>query len=80
MFTDSAEDIKSIGEDTKAKVTADVEGNVIDTVEYKINNLKVFTDSAEDVQKIGNVKSKVTADVEGKVIDTKEYKIDNLKS
>ena len=63
-----------------SNVIANVEGNVVDKFEYKIDNLKTFADSAQGLKDIGIIKSRVSADIEGNVIDKFEYKIDNLKT
>ncbi len=78
-YVESAKALNDIGDNITSKVTADVQGNVIKTPEYEINNLKVFSDSAKDVHSIGHVSSKVTADIEGNVFDNSERTIDNLK-
>ena len=78
-YVESARALKELGENTTSYITAEIKGNVIDEFEYKINNLKVFSDSAKDLEEIGFVKSEVTADIKGNVTDEFEYKIDNLK-
>lgn len=79
-YTESVKTLKNIGENVSSYVTAEIKGNVVDEFEYKINNLKVFSDSAKDLGKIGFVKSEVSANVNGNVIDKFEYKINNLKA
>ena len=78
-YVESAKALNELGDNISSRVTADVQGNVIKTPEYEINNLKVFTDSAKDIHSIGHVSSKVTADIEGNVFDNSERTIDNLK-
>ena len=78
-YVESAKALKELGENITSYVTAEVKGNVVNTFEYKLDNLKVFTDSAKDIEEIGYVQSEVTANIKGNVIDEFEYKIDNLK-
>ena len=78
-YVESAKALKDLGENITSYVTAEVKGNVIDIFEYKLDNLKVFSDSAKDIEKIGYVQSEVSANIKGNVIDEFEYKIDNLK-
>jgi len=79
-YVENAKELSKLGNNITSKVTADVQGNVIKTPEYEINNLKVFTDGAKDVHSIGYVSSKVTADIDGNVFDNSERTIDNLKA
>ena len=78
-YVENAKALKDLGENITSYVTAEVKGNVINTFEYKLDNLKVFTDSAKDIEEIGYVQSEVSANIKGNVIDEFEYKIDNLK-
>ena len=78
-YVEGAKTLSKLGNNISSKVTADVKGNVIKTPEYEIDNLKVFSDSAKDVNSIGHVSSKVTADIDGNVFDNSERTIDNLK-
>ena len=79
-FTDNAKELSKLDKNIKVDVTANVDGNVTEEFEYKLNNLKTFADSAKGLKDIGNVTSNVTANVNGNVIDTFEYKINNLKT
>lgn len=79
-FTDSAKELSKLDKNIKVDVTANVNGNVTEEFEYKLNNLKTFADSAKGLKDIGVVTSDVTANVDGNVIDTFEYKINNLKT
>ena len=78
-YVENAKELNKLGNDITSYVTAEVKGNVIDIREGKLDNLKVFGESAKEVKGLGTFTSKVTADVEGNVIDTKEGKLDNLK-
>lgn len=78
-FVEGAKALSELDDNISTFVTAEVKGNVVDEFEYKLNNLKVFSDSAKDLDEIGIVKSEVTADIKGNVTDEFEYKIDNLK-
>ena len=78
-FVKGAKTLSELDDNISTFVTAEVKGNVIDEFEYKLNNLKVFSDSAKDLDDIGFINSEVTANVKGNVIDEFEYKINNLK-
>lgn len=78
-YVENAKELSKLGNNITSYVTAEVKGNVIDTKEYKLDNLKVFGESAKEVKGLGTFTSKVTANVEGNVIDTREGKLDNLK-
>jgi hypothetical protein len=68
VFTDSAKDVKDVGSDTKAKVTADVSGNVLNTSEKKLNNIGVFADNAKRAKTVGNFTSSISANINGNII------------
>lgn len=78
-FVKGAKALSELDDNISTFVTAEVKGNVVDEFEYKLNNLKVFSDSAKDLDDIGFINSEVTANVKGNVIDEFEYKINNLK-
>ena len=78
-FVKGAKSLSELDDNISTFVTAEVKGNVVDEFEYKLNNLKVFSDSAKDLDDIGFINSEVTANVKGNVIDEFEYKINNLK-
>ena len=79
-YVEAAKALSKLDDNVTSYVMAEIDGNVIDTPEYAINNLKVFSDSAKDIKNIGTSTSKITADVEGNVIDLFEEQIDNLKT
>ena len=79
-YVDDAKALSELDDNITSYVTAEIKGNVTDEFEYKINNLKVFTDSAKDLGSVGFIESEVTANVKGNVVDEFEYKIDNLKA
>lgn len=78
-FVKGAKALSELDDNITTFVTAEIKGDVTDEFEYKINNLKVFSDSAKDLGDIGIVKAEATANVNGDVIDEFEYKINNLK-
>ncbi len=78
-FVKGTKALSELDDNIATFVTAEVKGNVVDEFEYKLNNLKVFSDSAKDLDDIGFINSEVTANVKGNVIDEFEYKINNLK-
>ena len=78
-FVKGAKALSELDDNISTFVTAEIKGNVIDEFEYKINNLKVFSDSAKDLNDIGFIQSEVTANVKGNVISEFEYKLNNLK-
>lgn len=78
-YVSDAKELKELGNITSI-VTAKIDGDVIDTYEYKIDNLKTFAESAEGLKDVGSFTTSVTAKVDGDVIDTYEYKINNLET
>ena len=78
-YVENAKELNKLSDNIVTNITANVKGNVTETPEYELNNLKVFGESAKYVKDIGSFTSKVTADVKGNVIDTPEFKINNLK-
>ena len=78
-YVKSAKTLNEIGNNITSYVDANIKGNVIETPEYEINNLKVFSDSIKDLKDIGSFTSSVKADIKGNVIETPEYEINNLK-
>ncbi len=78
-YVESAKTLSGLDDNIASYVSANVKGNVIETPEYKINNLKVFADSVKDLEDVGSFTSNVKADVKGNVIETPEYKLNNLK-
>ena len=78
-YVENAKELNKLGGNIVTNITANVNGNVTETAEYKLNNLKVFGESAKHVKDVGSFTSKVTADVKGNVIETPEFKINNLK-
>ena len=80
-FVKGAKELSKLDNNIEADVTANVYGNVLDTREGKLDNIKVFADSAKPLSKagIGYVEAEVTANVYGNVTGKKEKGIDNLK-
>lgn len=79
-FAESAKTLSKLDKNIAVDVTANVHGNVLDEFEFKLNNLKVFADSAKDLKNIGVITSDVTANVDGNVIEEFEFKLNNLKT
>lgn len=78
-YVESAKTLSGLDDNIASYVTANVKGNVTETPEFKINNLKVFADSVKDLKDTGSFTSNVKADVKGNVVETPEYKLNNLK-
>ena len=78
-YVESAKTLSGLNDNITSYVTANVKGNVTEIPEYKINNLKVFADSVQDLEDVGSFTSNVKADVKGNVIETPEHKLNNLK-
>lgn len=77
-FVEGAKELSKLDSNIVTDVNASVSGNVIDTSEIKLNNLKVFADSAKNLGDVGSPISDVTANVHGNVLDKFEMSIDNL--
>lgn len=78
-YVESAKALNELDDNILSYITANVKGNVIETAEYKLDNLKVFVDSAKGIKDVGSFTSNIEANVKGNVIETSEDKIDNLK-
>lgn len=78
-FVEGAKALSELDSSIATYVTAEVDGNVIETPEYMINNLKTFAESANGLKDVGSPTSNVTANVDGNVISTWEEGLDNLK-
>ena len=78
-YVENAKALSELEGNIVSSVSANVRGNVTETAEYKLNNLKVFGESAKEVKDVGSFTSNVTANVKGNVIETPEYQINNLK-
>lgn len=79
-YVENAKALNELGSNITTYVTANVKGNVLETAEFKLNNLKVFSDSVKELKDVGSSVSSVEANVKGNVINTEEYKINNLKT
>lgn len=78
-FVEGAKALSELDSSIATYVTAEVNGNVIETPEYMINNLKTFAESAQGLKDVGSPTSNVTANVDGNVVNTWEEGLDNLK-
>ena len=80
-YVKGAKALSKLDNNIESDVTANVHGNVTDLLmfEERLDNLKVFSDSAKDLNKVGNVEANVVANVEGNVLDEFEFRINNLK-
>lgn len=78
-YVESAKELSKIDGNISSYVSANIKGNVTETPEYKLNNLRVFANSVKDLEDIGSFTSNVKADVKGNVIETAEFKLNNLK-
>ena len=79
-FVEGAKQLSGLDSNITTYVTANIKGNVIETSEKDIDNLKVFAESIEGLEGVGTFKTDVTANINGNVKDTPEYAIDNLKT
>lgn len=79
-YVKNAKALNELDSNIATYVSANVKGNVIETPEYMINNLKTFSDSVQGLEDVGNITSSVTANIEGNVKDTPEFQINNLKT
>lgn len=78
-YVEGAKVLSELDDNITSYVTANINGNVKDTPEFSLNNLKVFADGAENLKDIGSFTSNVEANISGNVKDTPEFSLNNLK-
>ena len=79
-FVEGAKQLSELDSNITTYVSANIKGNVIETSEKDIDNLKVFAESIKGLEDVGTFKTDVTANINGNVKDTPEYMINNLKT
>ena len=79
-YVDGVKELSGLDKNITSYVTANINGNVTESSEKKLDNIGVFAEGAKELEGVGSFTSNVTANINGNVKDTPEYAINNLKT